>query len=49
MSQKIQCKQVDCHLNPKWVESIGGNARGNKQEERVDGSKSSGEIHTLSN
>lgn len=32
MSQKIKCKQVDCHLNPKRVESTGGNARGNKQE-----------------
>lgn len=33
MSQKIEYKQVDCHLNSKWAESTGGNARGNKQEE----------------
>lgn len=41
MSQKIECKQVGGHLDPKWAKSTHGNARENKQE-RVDGSKSSG-------
>lgn len=45
-SQKIKCKQVDCHLNPKWAEAIGGNARGSKQE-KVDGSKRSGDNNRL--
>lgn len=48
MSQKIVCKQADCHLHPNWAESTGGNARGNKQEEKADGNKRSGEISTLS-
>lgn len=31
------------------MEPTGGNARGNKQEEKVDGNKDSGEVDTVSN
>lgn len=47
MSEKIECKQVDSFLNPKWAKSIDGNARENKQEDRLDGSRVVGNEHTV--